>query len=85
MRLESRVLRAEVNLAEGRERESLSVLDTLSLAGIPRAREMQLVRGELRIKFGRCAEGKRDVDDVLAKGIADPLAKRAAQALSRCQ
>jgi hypothetical protein len=85
MRLESRVLRAEIYLAVGRERESLSVLDTLSLAGIPRAREMQLVRGELRIKLGRCAEGKRDLDEVLAKSIADPLAKRAAQALSQCQ
>jgi hypothetical protein len=84
MRLESRVLRAEIYLAQGREGASLSVLDTLSLAGLPRARELQLVRGELRIKFNRCAEGKQDVDEVLARGMADALAKRALQAISHC-
>jgi len=84
MRIEARVLRSVIYLAEGHEREALSVLDTLSLAGIPRGRELQVVRGELRSKFGRCAEGKRDFDDVLAKGVADPLAQRAAQAIARC-
>ena len=84
MRIEARVLRSVIYLAEGRDRDALSVLDSLSLAGIPRGRELQVVRGELRIKFGRCSEGKRDFDDVLAKGVADPLAQRAAQAIARC-
>ena len=84
MQLESRVLRAEIYLAQGRERESLSVLDTLSLAGLPRARELHAVRGELRIKAGRCTEGRQDLDEVLAKGVADSLAKRAASAISHC-
>lgn len=84
MRLESRVLRAEIYLAQGREGAALAVLDSLSLSGIPRARELQTVRGELRIKAGRCAEGTRDLGEVLEKGVADALAKRAAQAMSHC-
>ena len=84
MRLESRVLRAEIYLSQGRESEALGVLDSLSLSGIPRARELQTVRGELRIKAGRCAEGKRDLGEVLEKSVADALAKRAAQAISHC-
>ncbi|HJX52285.1 MAG TPA: hypothetical protein VJ801_05920 [Polyangia bacterium] len=84
MRLETRMLRVEIYLAKGRETEALAVLDSLALSGIPRARELQTVRGELRIKAGRCPEGKRDLGDVLEKGLADPLAKRAAQALHHC-
>ena len=84
MRLESRVLRAEIFWAQGRESEALDVLDSLSLSGIPRARELQTVRGELRIKAGRCAEGRRDLGDVLEKGVADALAKRATRAISHC-
>jgi hypothetical protein len=84
MRLETRMLRAEIYLAQGRETEALAVLDSLALSGIPRARELQTVRGELRIKAGRCPEGKRDLSDVLEKSVADSLAKRAAQALHHC-
>jgi outer membrane PBP1 activator LpoA protein len=84
MHLESRLLRAEIYLAQGRESAALNVLDTLLLSGMPRGRELQTVRGELRIKAGRCAEGKRDLGDVLDKGVADALAKRAAQAISHC-
>jgi len=84
MRLETRMLRAEIYLGQGRETEALAVLDQVSLVGIPRARELQTVRGELRIKAGRCAEGKRDLSDVLDKSMADSLAKRAAAALHHC-
>jgi outer membrane PBP1 activator LpoA protein len=84
MRLETRVLRAEIYLAQGRETEALAVLDGVALSGVPRARELQTVRGELRIKAGRCPEGKRDLGDVLEKSVADSLAKRAAQALHHC-
>jgi Flp pilus assembly protein TadD len=84
MVLETRVLRAEIYLAQGRENEALAVLDSVALSGIPRARELQTVRGELRIKAGRCGEGKRDLGEVLEKSVADSLAKRAAQALHHC-
>ena len=84
MRLETRMLRAEIYLAQAREAEALAVLDSVALSGIPRARELQTVRGELRIKAGRCPEGKRDLSDVLEKSVADSLAKRATQALHHC-
>jgi hypothetical protein len=81
---EARVLRAEILLSSGREREGLMLLDRMSLAGAPRARELLTVRGELRIKLGRCADGRADLEEVLQKGAADGFAKRAAQALERC-
>jgi len=84
MRLETRVLRAEIYLAQGHESEALAVLDSVALAGLPRGRELQVVRGELRIKAGRCPDGKRDLGDVLEKGVADPLAKRAVRAIHHC-
>ena len=84
LHLETRMLRAEIYLAQGRETEALAVLDSVALSGIPRARELQTVRGELRIKAGRCPEGKRDLSDVLERSVADSLARRAAQALHHC-
>jgi predicted Zn-dependent protease len=84
MHLETRMLRAEIYLAQGRETDALAVLDGIALSGVPRARELQTVRGELRIKAGRCPEGKRDLSDVLERSVADSLAKRAAQALHHC-
>jgi uncharacterized protein YjiS (DUF1127 family) len=82
--VEARVLRAEILLSRGSEREGLMILDRMNLAGAPRARELLTVRGELRIKLGRCAEGRADLEEVLRKGTADGFAKRAAQALEHC-
>jgi len=83
--VEARVLRAEILLSIGSEREGLMLLDRMSLAGAPRARELLTVRGELRIKLGRCADGRADLDEVLRKGVADSFARRAAQALEHCR
>jgi hypothetical protein len=84
LRPESRLLRAEILLTQGREREGLALLDQVAIAGSPRARELFTVRGELRIKLGRCREGRADLDEVLAKGMADAFARRAAEALAHC-
>jgi outer membrane PBP1 activator LpoA protein len=83
-RLEAHLLRAEILLAGGQEREALALLDPLSLAGLPRARELRTVRGELRIMFGRCAEGRADLGAVLDEGTSDVLAQRARRALIDC-
>jgi len=82
---ESRLLRAEILLAQGREREGLALLDRLNLAGSPRARELFTVRGELRIKLGRCSEGRADLDQVVSRGVSDSFGKRAAEAMDHCQ
>ena len=84
MQLEARLLRAEILLHQGREREALALLDRMHLPALPRGRELQTVRGELRIKYGRCTEGRRDLDEVLAKDRTDGLARRAARAISLC-
>jgi hypothetical protein len=84
MHLEARLLRAEIFLQQGREREALTLLDGVSLPGLPRGRELQTVRGELRIKHGRCAEGRSDLEHVLAKARADALGRRAARAILLC-
>ena len=82
--LEARLLRVEILLASGRESDALALLDHMGIAGVPRARELRTVRGELRIKLGRCADGKADLKAVLAGGTADPLAERARQAIAAC-
>jgi hypothetical protein len=82
---ESRLLRAEILLSQGREREGLALLDRLNLAGSPRARALFTVRGELRIKLGRCSEGRADLDQVVSKGVSDSFGKRAAEAMGHCQ
>jgi hypothetical protein len=84
IRLEAKLLRAEIVLQGGREREALGLLDGVSLSGLPRGRELQTVRGELRVKYGRCAEGHRDLEHVLLKDRTDALGRRAARALSLC-
>lgn len=84
MQLETNLLRAEILLHEGREREGLALLDSVALAGLPRGRELATVRGELRIKFGRCREGRRDLNDVRAKDAGDDLGRRATRALTLC-
>ena len=84
IQVEVRVLRAEILLKEGREREALTVLDEIPLAGLPRGRELQTVRGELRVKFLRCAEGRRDLGEVVTMDAADVLGVRAARAISLC-
>jgi hypothetical protein len=82
--LEARLLRVEILLASGRDGDALALLDHMAIAGVPRARELRTVRGELRIKLGRCADGKADLKAVLAAGSTDPLAQRARQAIAAC-
>jgi hypothetical protein len=82
--LEARLLRVEILLASGRDGDALALLDHMAIAGVPRARELRTVRGELRIKLGRCADGKADLKAVLGASTADPLAERARRAIAAC-
>jgi hypothetical protein len=84
MRLEARLLRAEIYLAEGHRDAALSVLDSMSLAGLPRARELKTVRGELRVEAGHCREARADLGNVLEVSMTDALARRATRALAHC-
>jgi hypothetical protein len=83
MSLEIRITRAELFLTLGEQQKALAELDPLALVDVPHARELRVVRGELRIKAGRCDDGKADLLGI-APG-SDALARRAAQALSDCR
>ena len=82
MSLEIQITRAELFLELGQPERALAELDPLVLVDVPHARELRVVRGELRIKAGRCNEGKADLQGI-AVG-SDALARRAAKALSDC-
>jgi hypothetical protein len=82
--VEAKVARAEILLSLARRAEALGVLDSLSLAGLPRARELHTVRGELRAQAGRCREARADLSPVLRDTPGGELGKRAALALTKC-
>jgi hypothetical protein len=82
--IESRVARAEILLGLSRKQQALAVLDSLPLANLPRARELETLRGELRAQAGRCNEARADLRHVMASTKADALGKRAARALAAC-
>lgn len=81
--VESKVARAEILLALAQRDQALGVLDALGLASLPRARELETIRGELRAQRGRCQEARADFARVLAGGD-DDLSKRATRALATC-
>jgi TolA-binding protein len=76
------VLHVEALLALGRRSDARAALDRLSLAGLPRARELSVVRGELRAEAGRCRDAERDLAGVRGD---DELAERALVGLADCR
>jgi hypothetical protein len=82
--VEAKVARAEILLALERRDQALLVLDSLGLARLPRARELETIRGELRVRAGRCQEARVDLARVLAGGGGDDLGKRATRAMASC-
>lgn len=81
--VESKVARAEILLALAQRDQALVVLDALGLASLPRARELETIRGELRAQRGRCQEARADLARVVA-GADDDLSKRATRAMATC-
>ena len=82
--VEARVARAEILLALSRREQALAVLDSLTLASLPRARELQTLRGELRAQAGRCQDARADLIRVVSSTGRDDLGLRANRALSAC-
>jgi len=82
--VESNVARAEILLALGRGSQALVVLDSLNLAQLPRARELQTIRGELRGQLGRCQESREDLSLVVLTTSVDELGQRAIRAIVKC-
>jgi hypothetical protein len=84
------VLRQEVALAEieamlvgGERAAALQRLERLPLPEMPRSRTLSLVRGELRLEAGRCAQAASDLRAADA-GLDDAIAERALRGLWIC-
>lgn len=82
--VESKVAHAEILLALSRRPQALGVLDALVLQNLPRARELETIRGELRAEAGRCLEARANLAHVLRGTSADELGQRARHALAKC-
>ena len=82
--VEAQVARAEILLALSRREQALVVLDSLTLTNLPRARELETLRCELRAQAGRCPDARADLIRVLSSTANDELAKRAIHALAAC-
>jgi hypothetical protein len=82
--VESKVARAEILLALARRDQALVVLDSLDLASLPRARELETIRGELRVQAGRCRDARADLDRVLQDTAMDDFGRRASHAMAKC-
>jgi hypothetical protein len=70
-------------LALGRGGDALAVLERMPLDRFASARELQLIRGELRVQDGRCVEALSDFGAVLA-APADALGERALYGSAGC-
>jgi hypothetical protein len=83
---EASLLRVEAELALGERAVALRLLDGLVLDGTARARELFVLRGELRAEAGRCAEAMADLARGAAArpGAADAIDERALFARASC-
>lgn len=74
---EAHLVRVDALLAARRPDEALRVLERLRLSDLPRRRELQLKRAELRSESGRCADALADFTAVLAEGGTPSISERA--------
>jgi hypothetical protein len=79
---ERELVRVEALLALHRNAAALARLDALDLATMPRAAELQVLRGELRLGAGRALDATRDFDAALDRVQGD-LRERALLGRSR--
>jgi hypothetical protein len=69
----------------GRDRERLDLLDRLAFSGMPHARELRVLRGELRLRAGRVQAAADDFEIALGEGGADQLGERALYGRASCR
>jgi hypothetical protein len=82
---EADLVRVEALLAIGERATALRVLDARVVESSPRARQLLLVRGELRAAAGRCADATADLTRVLSQPPSDELDERALFARASCR
>jgi hypothetical protein len=83
---EAAVARIDALLALGQKGRALARLEAMPLSRLPRATEMQLLRGELRVARGNPAGAALDFDAVLAAPLpAAAVVERALYGRSSCR
>jgi tetratricopeptide (TPR) repeat protein len=85
-------LRGEATLARahslrqlGRDDELLRLLERVSFADVPRAAELRVLRGELRLTRRRFADALNDFEAALVAGAPDPIVERALFGRASCR
>ena len=81
---EAQVMRVDALLALRRRDGALHSLDAMTLAGLPRGRELTLLRAELRSEAGRCREALADFGTAIVEA-ADALDERALYGRALCR
>jgi TolA-binding protein len=81
---EAQVMRVDALLAVGRRDAALAALDGMTLAGLPRGRELVVLRAELRSEAGRCRDALGDFAVAMAEA-ADGLDERALYGRAVCR
>jgi len=79
LRNEATATRLEAFLALGDRKSALELLVSFApsgLSGLPRGRELRVLRAELLADEGRCTEALADFEESLDASAADPLAER---------
>jgi TolA-binding protein len=85
LRPEAQGAQVEALLRLGRRAEALRLLDRLPINGLPRADELRLLRGELRMEAGRCAEAIADFSSVLDGDRQGGAGERALYGRASCR
>jgi TolA-binding protein len=81
---EAQVMRIDALLALGRRDGALRALDGMTLGGLPRGRELVLLRAELRSEAGRCRDALADFGTAIVEA-ADPFDERALYGRAVCR
>jgi Flp pilus assembly protein TadD len=82
---EAILVKVDALQALGRSDEALTFLRYQSLAKLPRATELEVIRGELSAKAGRCEEAVADFDQALRHDPGERLGARALYARASCR
>ncbi len=83
LRVDALVLCARALIRLGRNRDALSTLESLDVAGDPRAVVVAMLRGAALLRLGEAAQGASELERVIASGLDSGVAVEALLELTR--
>ncbi|MGQ0508636.1 MAG: hypothetical protein ACT4TC_25330 [Myxococcaceae bacterium] len=84
LQVEASVARLNALLALGRQAEALATLDAIEDAPGLRGAELKVLRAELLVRSGDCAEAGAAAREALARPLSPQLSRRAQAVKERC-